>query len=347
LRPGPGGIGRGCVGLVVFLALGLALGGCGSLARSLRAANDPFPPPSAAASAATAPGEWSTGGDAALSESIVEEGLAAPSGWFTGEGAALSEPPPGDCLGTRGSFQCAPSAEDPPADVASAAPPGEDIGTRLAQAPVSVAPPDAEEIEQYDPFERFNEKVFEFNLRVDRYVLKPAANVYRKIMPEPFQLMIGNGFDNIKWVPRFINNLLQAKWNGAGRELARFLINSTAGIGGLFDPAKDYWGIRSSREDFGQTLGVWGSGPGPYLVLPFMEPMTVRDGIGRGVDTFLDPLSYVLPLFWDRVGMKLGEILNERALYYELFEGVQETSVDLYSSVRHFYLQRREKQIRE
>ena len=133
----------------------------------------------------------------------------------------------------------------------------------------------------------------------------------------------------------------------AGRELSRFLINSTAGIGGLFDPAKDFWGIHKSREDFGQTLGVWGSGPGPYLVLPFMEPLTVRDGIGKFVDGAMDPLSYFLPFFWDRIGMKIGDAINERALNYELFQGFEESVIDMYSAVRHGYLQRRQQLIRE
>jgi len=206
---------------------------------------------------------------------------------------------------------------------------------------------DTAEVEQYDPWERFNEVMFNFNLKLDKYVLKPVANVYRHVIPEPFQVLIANGFDNIRWVPRFVNNLLQAKFEGAGREMARFLINSTAGIGGLFDPAKDYWGIRPSKEDFGQTLGVWGVGPGPYLVLPLLPPTTVRDGIGMGVDGAMDPLSYFLPFFWDRLGMRIGDTINDRALNYDLFQGVEETTIDLYSSVRHFYLQRRERQIRE
>src|SRR3972149_6594468 len=108
-------------------------------------------------------------------------------------------------------------------------------------------------------------------------------------MPEPFQVVIANGFDNIRFVPRFVNSLLQGKWGGAGRGLPRFLINSTLGIGGLFDAAK-YWGIEKSREDFGQTLAVWGAGSGPYLILPFMEPLTVRDGIGEGGEGAMGPL---------------------------------------------------------
>jgi phospholipid-binding lipoprotein MlaA len=201
--------------------------------------------------------------------------------------------------------------------------------------------------EEYDPWEPFNEKMFEFNRGVDRYVLKPVARAYMFVMPEPWQVLIANGFDNINFVPRLVNSLLQGKWGGAGRELGRFLINSTAGIGGLFDPAKDFWGISKSREDFGQTLGVWGSGPGPYLVLPFMEPLTVRDGIGKLVDTFLDPLSYVLPFFYDRLGMKIGDVVNERALNYELFQGFEESVIDMYSAVRHGYLQRRQQLIKE
>jgi phospholipid-binding lipoprotein MlaA len=217
----------------------------------------------------------------------------------------------------------------------------------LVQAPLGQDEVEIEEGEQYDPWESFNEKMFAFNYRVDRYVLKPVSFVYRKFIPEPLEVLIANGFDNLRWVPRFVNNLLQGKWAGAGREMSRFLINSTLGIGGLWDPAKDYYGIPGSREDFGQTLGVWGSGPGPYLVLPLLPPTTVRDGIGQGVDIFLDPLGYVLPVFWDRVGMKVGDVINERALNYDVFEGVEETTLDLYSSVRHFYLQRRERQIRE
>jgi phospholipid-binding lipoprotein MlaA len=201
--------------------------------------------------------------------------------------------------------------------------------------------------EEYDPWEPFNEKMFTFNRNLDRFVLKPVARGYMFIMPEPFQVMIGNGFDNINFVPRVVNNLLQGKWNGAGRELARFLINSTAGVGGLFDPAKDYWGIQRSREDFGQTLGVWGSGPGPFLVLPFMEPLTVRDGIGKGIDSLMDPLSYLLPFIWTRLSMKLGDIVNERALNYDLFQGFEESVIDMYSAVRHGYLQRRQNLIRE
>lgn len=200
--------------------------------------------------------------------------------------------------------------------------------------------------EDYDPWERFNEAMFTFNYNLDRYAIKPAAKVYGAIIPEPFQIVIANGFDNLRSIPRVVNSLLQAKWGGAGREASRFLINSTAGIGGLFDPAKDYWGIEKSEEDFGQTLAVWGLQSGPYLVLPLLPPMTVRDGVGRGVDGVMNPLTWVLPFIWTRLGMQLGDTVNDRALNVELFEGFEEGTLDLYSAVRDAYLRRRELMIR-
>ena len=217
---------------------------------------------------------------------------------------------------------------------------------QAAPAARQAAPGDDSE-ELYDPWEPFNEKIFAFNVKLDRYVLKPVARVWKTVIPEPFQVMISNSFDNLRFAPRFVNNVLQGKAGGATRELSRFLINSTAGIGGLFDPAKDYWGIRPSAEDFGQTLGVWGAGPGPYLVLPVLAPTTVRDGIGMGVDLLLDPFGYYVGFFPARFAMKLGDTVNDRALNYDLFQGVEETTIDLYSSVRHFYLKRREQQIKE
>ena len=198
-----------------------------------------------------------------------------------------------------------------------------------------------------DPWEGWNTTMFDFNRRLDRYVLKPVAKGYNFVVPDEVQIMIANGFDNISFVPRLINNLLQGKVKGAGRELGRFLINSTAGVGGLFDPAKDVFGIAKSRGDFGQTLCVYGVRPGRYVIVPFLEPLTIREGIGKAVDSAMDPLSYVLPLIWDRLGMKVGDIVNERSLNLDLFQGFEESAIDLYSAVRHAYLQRRERFCRE
>jgi len=214
-----------------------------------------------------------------------------------------------------------------------------------AMPPAALAAADGAE-EEYDPWEPFNERMFEFNRRLDRYVLKPVAQAYNTLVPDRVQVMISNGFDNISFVPRMMNSLFQGKFDGAVREFGRFLFNSTVGIGGLFDVAK-LEGIEKSREDFGQTLGFYGAGAGPYLILPFMEPLTVRDGIGKGVDGVMDPLSYFLPFIWTRLGMKVGETVNDRSLNLELFQGFEESVIDMYSAVRHGYLRRREKMIKE
>ena len=246
---------------------------------------------------------------------------------------------------TAGSRLLADGQENVAGDVDEGGAPA--VAQTQRQRPSREAAANGEEIEEeYDPWEPFNERMFEFNRRLDRYILKPAAQVYNKIMPEPFQVLISNGFDNIRFVKRAANSLLQGKWSGAGREVARFLINSTLGIGGLFDAAA-YWEIEKSREDFGQTLAVWGSGPGPYLILPFLEPLTVRDGIGKAVDGAMDPLSYVLPFLWTGVGMSAGDTLNDRSLNLDLFQGFEESVIDMYSAVRNGYLRRREQLIKE
>jgi phospholipid-binding lipoprotein MlaA len=271
----------------------------------------------------------------------------------------------GGCAGLPGILRDRPGPAEPLADAAPSSTPSAEVrsegdagrepgpaaqadGARLAQQTTKVEPflPDVE-IEEYDPWEPFNEKTFEFNRALDRYLLKPAAKGYNFVLPDRLQQMIGNGFDNIRFVPRVINSLLQGKVDGAFRELGRFMVNSTFGIGGLFDVATTEFGIEKSKEDAGQTLGFWGMGPGPYLVLPFLQPLTVRDGIGQGIDMFLDPLGYFLPFFWDRFGMKVGDTINDRSLNLELFQGFEETTVDLYSAVRNAYLQRRYQLIQE
>ncbi|HUG37922.1 MAG TPA: VacJ family lipoprotein [Candidatus Limnocylindrales bacterium] len=216
----------------------------------------------------------------------------------------------------------------------------------VAQATETSSSADAM-VEEYDPLEPFNEVMFEFNRALDRFVLKPIAQAYNVVIPDELQLMISRGFSNINVVPRLVNSLLQGKWEGAGRELARFLINSTVGIGGLWDMARQEWDIQPSKADFGQTLGKWGAGPGAYIVLPFLPPLTVRDGIGYAVDGAMDPLSYVLPFIWDRLIMKIGDIINDRSLNLDLFQGFEETTVDLYAAVRNAYLQRRHRMITE
>jgi phospholipid-binding lipoprotein MlaA len=214
----------------------------------------------------------------------------------------------------------------------------------VAQA---TAPAEGEEPVEYDPWEPFNERMFEFNLDLDKYVIKPVARVWDKVIPDEVKLMISRGFDNVRTAARIVNNLLQAKWSRAGTEAGRFLINTTLGFGGLWDIARQEFGIeRPDAEDLGQTLGVWGLGPGPYLVLPFFAPSTVRDFIGRIADGFMNPVSWFTP-FIGSIGLVVGDTINDRALNLELFQGFEETTIDFYSAVRNAYLSRRARQIRD
>lgn len=198
-----------------------------------------------------------------------------------------------------------------------------------------------------DPFESFNEKMFWFNREVlDRYILKPVATAWDFVLPDPVQKGIHNAFDNLAVVRRVVNNALQLKFVGTAKEVARFGINSTIGVVGLFDVAKDGFGIEQSDEDTGQTFGVWGLGPGPYLVLPFLPPLTIRDGIGYAFDTAMTPYIYFIP-WYASLGGTATNVVNERSLNLDRYERVAESTVDLYSAVRNAYLQRRAAAIRQ
>jgi phospholipid-binding lipoprotein MlaA len=324
--------------LLVFLAL--ALGGCGALSGELRSES--------MRAAAMTPADQA---DRATEADPVAAALA-PEQQPTGEVVA---PHAGEQVMTASvsfspaSFEPIPPDAQPSYLVASIAPlmVSQATGVRTVQSSAASAVEPSEGIlEEYDPWEPFNEKMFSFNYNMDRYVLKPVAKGYNFVMPDRIQQMIDSGFDNLLVVQRVVNNLLQWRPKGAGAELGRFLINSTLGIGGLFDIAKQEFGLHKTKADFGQTLGIWGVGPGPFLVLPVLPPLTVRDGIGTAVDGAMDPLSYVLPFIWTRLGMRVGYTINDRALNLDLYQGFEETTVDLYSAVRNGYLQRRDSLIR-
>jgi phospholipid-binding lipoprotein MlaA len=210
-------------------------------------------------------------------------------------------------------------------------------------------PQDEEEFDdgftEYDPWEPFNRAMFAFNLKVDRYVLKPVAKVWNFVVPDLAQQSLSNAFDNIAMPHRLVNSILQLKIEGAGRELARFFINVSMGVGGFFDAASDL-GIARSDEDTGQTLGYYGVGPGPFLILPFLPPLTVRDGFGFAADAAMQPIGYVAP-FAASVGMRGGQIINDRSLNLETFEEFEQATFDLYSATRNAYLQRRQRLIEE
>lgn len=140
-------------------------------------------------------------------------------------------------------------------------------------------------LDDYDPLERINRHIYRFNLIVDDKVLTPVVNVYKAVLPGFVRQRISNFFSNIADVPVAVNSLLQIKPKKAGKVLGRFLVNSTIGIAGLWDPATGM-GLIKYHEDFGQTLGYYGIGPGPYIVLPILGPSTLRDTTGRVVDAF-------------------------------------------------------------
>jgi phospholipid-binding lipoprotein MlaA len=218
------------------------------------------------------------------------------------------------------------------------------LGESKALAADSIATDQQEEGQ--DPWEPFNEKMFWFNRQVDRFVLKPVATGYDFLIPDAAQRSVKNALDNLNVARRLTNNLLQVKISGAAREAARFTINSTIGVVGLFDVANDAFGIKQSDEDTGQTLGYYGIGQGPYLVLPFLPVTTVRDGIGLIADSAMNPLSYFVPL-GATLGIFATDTINERSLNLDTYQTVEESVVDLYGAVRSAYLQRREAKVKE
>lgn len=227
------------------------------------------------------------------------------------------------------------------------------------------AKPGEETVEEYDPWEPVNAKVFEFNRQFDRWLLKPVAKGYNVVVPDIVQVGISNFFYNIRVTPRFMNNIFQGKFRGAGIEAGRFVVNTTVGVGGFFDVAQ-YLNLVTPEEDTGQTLGFYGIQPGPYVVLPFMQPYTVRDLVGYVGDIALNPIYWLMfPIIEidaipsviphkNRVTTSLilitargTEIVNDRSLNLEKFQGVEESTLDLYAAVRNAYLQTRAKAIQE
>lgn len=202
----------------------------------------------------------------------------------------------------------------------------------------------------YDPWESFNQPMFSFNLKLDEYLLRPVATGYAEVVPEPGQHGVDRFFKNLGVLPRVVNSVLQGKIDGAGREIGRFAVNTILGGIGFFDVADSLFGWRPSEEDFGQTLGHYGIATGPYLVLPFYGPSTVRDTFGFAVDSAMNPMNYLLAaldILAIQGGQTVGNAVNTRSLNLELFEQVELVSVDLYGAVQDGYLQRRANAVKE
>lgn len=199
-------------------------------------------------------------------------------------------------------------------------------------------PPDAGK-NPSDPWEVYNRHMFEFNDRADQYVIKPVAEGYTKVLPEPVRDCVGNIFRNLGDIGNAINNLLQGKPYEASADICRVALNTTVGLLGCFDVAGRV-GIARSNEDFGQTLGRWGMGPGPYFVLPLLGPSTVRDTFGRAADTYADPVTYINGSSY-QVAAQSVRIVDVRASLLEAGRLLDGAALDKYQFVRDGYLQRR------
>jgi phospholipid-binding lipoprotein MlaA len=190
-----------------------------------------------------------------------------------------------------------------------------------------------------DPFEPLNRGIYQFNETVDKAIVKPTAQAYRAVIPQFVRSSVSNFFSNINDVVVALNNLLQGKFTAAYTDLGRIAINSTIGVLGLFDVATDA-GIDKHEEDFGQTLGYWGIGDGPFLMLPLFGPSTVRDSVGRYVDYHADPVTYVDPSR-NRNQLWATRAVNRRAELLDASTVLQTAALDPYEFVRDAYLQRR------
>ncbi|MDE2133231.1 MAG: VacJ family lipoprotein [Alphaproteobacteria bacterium] len=204
-----------------------------------------------------------------------------------------------------------------------------------------------EAIAQNDPYESTNRAVFNANMSLDRNFAKPVAKFYNHAVPVPVRDSIHNILTNLDKPVVFGNDLLQGEATRASQTLERFTLNSTIGVAGMFDVAT-IMGVPDHSEDFGQTLGVWGAGEGPYLVLPFVGPDPPRDLTGDVVDIFMDPLTYIKFHGSDTwYAVRTGaSVLDLRARNVDTVEQIERTSIDFYATTRSLYRQYRNSEIR-
>jgi phospholipid-binding lipoprotein MlaA len=191
-----------------------------------------------------------------------------------------------------------------------------------------------------DPLEAFNRPIFWFNETADRYVVEPIAKGWDTIAPDRVQESVANFFENVRSPVVAINNLLQGKLRNLTSDVERFVINTTVGLGGFFDPAVGL-GLEKHNEDFGQTLGYWGVPAGPYLMLPVLGPSNPRDGVGLIVDSF----TAVYPIFTGgqyTIGARVLDAINFRAQVLDQVREARQASVDYYAAVRDAYNRRRQ-----
>jgi len=198
-----------------------------------------------------------------------------------------------------------------------------------------------------DPFEGFNRKMFWINQKLDRNAALPAAVFYKSSVPDPLRDGIHNLLSNVGMPITIANDVLQGEFNRAGKATERFGVNTTVGVLGVMDPATK-WGLAPQQEDFGQTLGVYGVPPGPYLVLPLIGAALPRDAVGRiYVDHFFSPLSYFdySGRYYVSLGARVFSTVDGRARVIDDLEDIERNSVDYYAAMRDTYLKRRQDQV--
>ena len=227
------------------------------------------------------------------------------------------------------------------------------IGLMLAMSACATPPSDpvarAEFERTNDPLEPMNREILDFNLFVDRILIKPVAIGYRTVVPSYARDRMRNFLDNLNEPVIFINDSLQGEFSRAHTTFARFLFNTTFGGGGLWDRASTEIGLEKQSGDFGQTLYVWGVPDGPYLVLPIFGPSNPRDAAGIVVDSYMDPWGYVAAQNGNRftgVYRWLAQGIDERTRNIESFDEIQKNAIDLYAQLRSLWRQHRASELR-
>lgn len=214
------------------------------------------------------------------------------------------------------------------------------LASFLAAALLAGCAPAESDPAENDPLESMNRNIFAFNEVADEFVIEPVAKGYRYVTPDELRSRIGNVSDNLLEPLSMVNSFLQGDFQGGMTNFWRFVLNTTVGVGGMNDVAATA-GLKPRREDFGQTLAVWGVGEGPYVVLPILGPSSLRDTGGLAADWFLDPMHYAIDDTTTEVTIAIarGIIVRERLI--NVMDDVQETSLDPYVTLRSMYRQHR------
>jgi phospholipid-binding lipoprotein MlaA len=198
-----------------------------------------------------------------------------------------------------------------------------------------------------DPLEPVNRLMFNFNDMIYKAAIKPVAQGYKKITPKPARISVRNFFGNLTAPIRYVNCVLQGKLNEANRELERFAANSTVGILGLYDPAKEKLGLEPTDEDLGQTLGAYGIGNGLYIVWPLLGPSTARDSVGRFGDRLFYPVTYMVDSPNALIAIAVTRTTNSYSFRIRDYDALLSGAIDPYAVIRDTYIQYRNQQINE